>query len=116
MIEGILIEYLGRMLSVPVYAEVPQVKPSRYVIVERTGSSSRNHIYTATIAIQSITTVSMYDAAHLNEQIKECMGDIQDPVIGRVALNADYNFTNTNTKEYRYQSVFNITRAGGTKL
>lgn len=116
MIEEILIDYLSRALSIPVYAEVPVIKPSRYVIIEKTGSSNMNHIYSATIAIQSYSSGSMLDAMNMNERVKESMAVIPDPSIGRVTLNADYNFTNTNTKEYRYQSVFSITLAGGTLL
>ena len=116
MIETILVDYLNRALGIPVYAEVPVIKPSRYVIVEKTGSSTRNHIYSATIAIQSYSSMSMLDAMNMNERVKNCMADIPDSSVGRVVLNADYNFTNTRTKEYRYQSVFNITLAGGTQL
>ena len=33
--------------------------------------------------------------------------DDQDP-ISRVELNSDYNFTDTSTKRYRYQAVYNF--------
>lgn len=116
MIEQIIIECLNGLDNAPAYAEVPAVKPSRYFIVEKTGSATVNHIYTATIAIQSYSSVSMEDAMNMNELVKEEMADIDSPYLGSVKLNADYNFTNTSTKEYRYQAVFNITLAGGTKL
>lgn len=116
MIEQIIIESLNGLDNAPAYAEVPASKPSRYFIVEKTGSATVNHIYTATIAVQSYSSVSMEDAMNMNELVKEEMADIDSPYLGAVKLNADYNFTNTSTKEYRYQAVFNITLAGGTKL
>lgn len=116
MIEQIIIEYLNGLHNAPAYAEVPAVKPSRYFIVEKTGSSTMDHIYSATIAIQSYSSGSMEDAMNMNEIVKDAMADIDNALIGSVRLNADYNFTNTSTKEYRYQAVFNITRAGGTKI
>lgn len=116
MIEQIIIEYLNSLGNAPAYAEVPVEKPSRYFIVEKTGAASVNHIYTATIVIQSYSSVSLLDAMNMNDLVKDGMGDFDSPYLGSVKLNADYNFTNTNTKEYRYQAVFNITLAGGTKL
>ena len=51
----------------------------------------------------------MYEAAKLNEQLKEVVERlIQLNEISNVSLNSDYNFTDTETKEYRYQAVFDI--------
>ena len=109
MIEQTIIEYLNSLQSAPAYAEVPVTKPFRYFLVEKTGSATVNHIYTATIAIQSYSSVSLLDAMNMNEAIKEAMASITDTSIGSVRLNADYNFTNTSTKEYRYQALFEFT-------
>lgn len=51
----------------------------------------------------------MYEAAKLNEELKEIVEQlvILDEISG-VSLNSDYNFTDTETKEYRYQAVFDI--------
>ena len=52
---------------------------------------------------------SMYEAAKLNEQLKEVVERlIELNEISNVSLNSDYNFTDTETKEYRYQAVFDI--------
>ncbi|KZK42749.1 Phage-associated protein [Lactococcus cremoris] len=51
----------------------------------------------------------MYEAAKLNEKLKEVVEQlIELNEISNVSLNSDYNFTDTETKEYRYQAVFDI--------
>ncbi len=51
----------------------------------------------------------MYEAAVLNEEVKEAVeGMITLDEVSKVSLNSDYNFTDTTTKEYRYQAVFDI--------
>ena len=63
----------------------------------------------ATIALQSLAD-SLYNAAVLNEQVKEAAADmIELDKICRVSLNSDYNFTDIQTKQYRYQAVYDIT-------
>jgi hypothetical protein len=109
MIEEILYDYLGDSLSVPVYLEIPYEYPSKFYVIEKTGGGQVNHIKSATIAIKSYAD-SMYDAAQMNEELKEVMlGDILIlDEIASVQLNSDYNFTDTTTKQYRYQAVFDI--------
>lgn len=108
MIETIVLEYLNRKMKVPVRTEVPEKPPKRYVIIEKTGSSKKDHICSTTLAIQSIAE-SLYEAALLNEQMKEQMETIADETdISKCELNNDYNFTDTTTKKYRYQAVFDL--------
>jgi hypothetical protein len=46
----------------------------------------------------------------LNESVKSAMeGFAQLANVTRVELDTDYNFTNTTTKQYRWQAVYNIT-------
>ena len=107
MIEITLLNYLKNALSVPVYMEVPS-DVSEYVIIEKTGSSKENHINTATFAIQSVST-SLYKAAVLNESVKTAMDAFRDePEISKSSLNSDYNYTDTTTKTYRYQAVYDL--------
>lgn len=110
MIEKIVLDYLNDALAevAPVYMEEPLDKPERYFLIEKTGSGSSNHVYSATIALQSYAE-SLYEAAVMNEESKEAMLNIivlDD--IGSCRLNSDYNFTDTSTKRYRYQSVWDI--------
>lgn len=109
MIELKIIDYLNKYLDVEVYMEQPKDnKPESYVIVEKTSGGYENKINQATIAIQSYAK-SMYDAAKLNNRIKELLITMAaEEDIGSCKLNSDYNFTDISTKEYRYQAVFNF--------
>lgn len=109
MIEKIVLDYLNSILDVPVFMEKPEEEPIRYVLVEKTGSSVENHIYSATIALQSYAE-SLCQAASLNESVKGAMDGIEIlDSIGKSKLNTDYNFTDTTKKKYRYQAVYDLT-------
>lgn len=109
MIEEILLNYLAGALSVPAYMETPAQPPETYVLLEKTGSGRTDYICQATVAVQSYAP-TLYEAAVLNEQVKEAMGWAAAlPDIVAVQLNSDYNFTDTAQKRYRYQAVFDIT-------
>ena len=109
MIELLVLNYL-KDEDFTAYMEMPEKTPSfPFLIIEKTGSSKENHINTSTIAIQSYAG-TLYEAADLNEQVKAAMEDaITLDEITKVSLNSDYNFTDTETKRYRYQAVFDIT-------
>ena len=109
MIEKILRDYLTGAIAEPVYMTVPGHKDKRYVTIERTGGYIENCIRHATVAIQSIAE-SQYEAAALHETvIGHIMNSNSLPAIGGVYLNAEYNFPNEVTKEYRYQALFEFT-------
>lgn len=108
MIETIVLDYLSDVLSVPVSMEVPEDPPDQFVVIEKTGGGEENHIKSATLAIQSIAP-SLYEAAVLNEDVKTAMDGIEAlDSIGRSSLNSDYNFTDTASKQCRYQAVFDL--------
>ena len=108
MIEIDILQYLDNELDVPVFMEEPEVQPGRYVLIEKTAGGKENHICRATLAIQSYAE-SMLEAAELNERVKKAMDDAAIlPVVGKSQLNSDYNFTDTETKRYRYQAVYNL--------
>lgn len=103
-----LIEYLTEHLDVYVGVEAPEAV-SGYVLLDQTGSSNRNHITTATVAVQSYGA-SLEEAIRLNESVKAVMlGFVEEDEVSRVKLETDYNFTNTATKQYRWQAVYEIT-------
>lgn len=110
MIEKTILDYLTARLTVPVRMETPEDPPESYVVLQKTGSRRENRVDSATFAVQSIAP-TLYGAAQLNETVKAAMDAMEDRVAGifRVELNSDYNFTNTATKERRYQAVYNIT-------
>lgn len=109
MIEKTVLDYLTAKLSpTPVYMETPENPPEQYVLVDKTGGGMSDQIWTATIAVQSLAA-TLYDAALLNESVIQKMLAITgEEDIGSVSLNSHYNFTDTRTKKYRYQAVFNL--------
>lgn len=110
MIEKIVLDYLGAVLPVPAYMETPKDPPKEYVLLEKTGGGETNYIERATLAIQSVSSVSLYRAAQINEEVKVAMeGILALPQIFRAKRNTDYNFTNPQTKQYRYQAVYDMT-------
>lgn len=112
MIEYTIYKFLDTNMTEPVYTEIPSNPPKKMIVMEKTGSSQTNHIKRSTFAIQSYGK-SLQEAAELNESLKEIMMDGLDGLasldeIVSVNLNSDYNFTDTTTKRYRYQAVFDI--------
>lgn len=106
MIEQIILEYLSQKLQVPVSLEDEPL--DSYVLISRTGGGEDDLINSGTIAIQSYGK-RLYEAASLNEEVKEAMSKIKElSSISRCKLNTDYNYTDTQTKKYRYQAVFDI--------
>ena len=109
MIEKIIKDYLSECLApISVTMERPAELPDTYVLIEKTGSSLQNGIRTASVAIQSYGP-SLYEAAALNEAVIEDMLRITTlDSVSACELDSDYNFTNTTTKQYRYQAVFDV--------
>lgn len=109
MIEVILKDYLSEVVNVPVYLEEPEKPPKEYIIIDKLGSSESDFLSSASIAIQSYSG-SLYGAAWLNRQVKAAMKHIIAlDSVSAAKLNSDYNYTDTQTKRYRYQAVYSIT-------
>lgn len=110
MIEKVLLDYLNTAnLSATVYMEQPKVKPEAFFMLEKTGGGKTNQIHESNFIVQSYGT-SLANAASMNEEIKEAMFNaITLDEVSRVELNGDYNYTDSATKQYRYQAVFVIT-------
>ena len=109
MIEKTILDYLNGVLSVPCYMERPDVQiPTSYVVIEKTGGTIINQVERATLAVQAYAG-TMYDAATLNEAVKAAMlNSISLGSISSCKLNSNYNYTDTSTKQYRYQSVWDV--------
>ncbi|MBP5774591.1 MAG: hypothetical protein J6W36_02735 [Clostridiales bacterium] len=106
-IEEIVCNYLTLKLGVVAMPQKPKRPFTNKVFVERTGGTGR-FIKETTIAVQSYGE-AMYEAATLNDRVIEAMNDATEVTeITNVELNSNYNFTDTTTKEYRYQAVFDI--------
>ena len=108
MIAKTLLDYLANQLDIGVYMEQPE-QLTDYVLIDQTGTSRANQIITTTIAIQSYGS-SLYDAMVLNDRVAKAMENfVLLNEVARVELETDYNFTNTATKQYRWQAVYLIT-------
>ncbi|NLZ56296.1 MAG: hypothetical protein GX900_06515 [Clostridiaceae bacterium] len=108
MIEIIIRNYLVSALTEPVYLQRPASVPQRFVLIEKVGSGRNDGLPSSTFAIQSYAE-TLYEAAALNERVKATVDRlIKLDEIGGVALNSDYNYTDTTTKEFRYQAVYEI--------
>ena len=107
MIETALIRFLNDH-DLPAYLEHEENMPQEYVIVEKIGGSETDHVPSAILALQSYSS-TLLGAAELNERLKQLMKSFAElDTICRVALNSDYNYTDTETKQYRYQAVYEI--------
>lgn len=110
MIAKDLLDFLNNdeTLATPAYMEVPK-ELTGFILLDQTGSDETNHITTTTIAVQSYGA-TLWDAMVLNEKVKAAMKRfVRLDNVTRVELETDYNFTNTTTKQYRWQAVYNIT-------
>lgn len=110
MIEKTVLDFLQLSLpEIPCFMERPEQRPNgMYILIEKTSASRTNHLDQATMAVQSYAP-SLYEAAQLNEAVKAIMLDsVSEENISAVKLQTDYNFTDTATKQYRYQAVFDI--------
>lgn len=108
MIEIVIKEFLDGHLTVPSFLERPEKPPEKYVLFEKTSGGSNNYLPSSTFAFQSYAP-SLYEAAALNENLKKVVESMMAlDEISKIKLNSDYNFTDTETKEYRYQAVFDI--------
>ena len=107
MIEKIVLDYLSANSNIPCYTERNGQK-GKYYVIEKVGGGETNPITRASIASQSLAD-SMYEAAELNEAVKELMKGITAlKEVSSCRLDSDYNFTDTATKKYRYQAVFDL--------
>ena len=110
IIEAIVLRHLLTALATPdVYAERPKTPPAAYYLIEKTSADEENHIQRATIAVQSISSGSLLEAAQMSHDAEYAMRDlINVDNVGKCKLNSAYNFTDPETLEYRYQAIFDI--------
>lgn len=116
MIEQIVLDYLTEHINVPVFMELPEIPsgefptlPERFILLEKVGGGQTDHIDSGSIAVQSYSLNSLYEAANLDEEMRTVMyGIVELDDISGVRLASNYNHTDTRTKRYRYQSVFDF--------
>lgn len=110
IIEQALYEFLKEKTDIPVFCEIPADDvPEEFFLIEKTGSSMSNHINMSQITIQTYAD-RMFRASVLNDFMKHMLiyEAIKLNEMISISLNADYNYTDTQEKKYRYQAVFDI--------
>lgn len=109
MIEVTVLNYLSEVLDVPVYVgEKPIKKPKEYVVLEVIDVGRINYIDATTFNISSYAT-TLFKAAELNEAVKEAMHLIvSEDTVSSSKLGGGGQNIDTESKEYCYESVFNI--------
>ena len=108
MIEKTIRDYLKDELKVPVYLETPKNIPDKYIVIEKTGSSTPNHITTSTFAINSYDT-TLLKTVQLSESVKAVMRDLADgKEVTKVEL-SEHNHTDNRENKYCYQVVADVT-------
>nr|DAN18759.1 MAG TPA: tail completion protein [Caudoviricetes sp.] len=108
MIEIVIKKFLDENLKVPSFFEHTKNMPESFVIIEKTGSGGSDYVHSATFAFQSYAP-SLQKAAELNETVKKTVEQLVTVnEVSGVHHNSDYNFTDTETKKYRYQAVYDI--------
>lgn len=108
MIEATILHYLEAHLNYPVYMLKPADPPKRFYLLELTGASLSETIFSATLALQSYAP-TLLDAAEMSRTAIDVMiGAVELDEVARVDLNTNYNYTDPETKQPRYQAVFDV--------
>ena len=109
MIELTVKDFLEQSLTVPVYFELPEDPPDTFLVLKK-GDSSRDNLLDAAMFVADSYGPSLWEAAKLNELVKEALDDlIHLPSISASRRAGDYPAFDTINKRYRYQAVQNIT-------
>ena len=109
MIEEIVLNHLSEIMSVPVCMELPSGLPSKWVQLQKSGSSCENHVTTTMIVVNAYGE-SLLDAAKLNQEVIQAMTNFAERNdIASCRTVTDFYTPDTVTKRYRYQAVFDVT-------
>ncbi len=108
MIEIDVIKYLSQALDVSVTGEKPTRKPTEYVVIETIDSGRTNYIDAVTISIMSYAG-TLLNASKLDARVREAMYDIVSlDNISSCKLGGGSQSIDKQTKEYAYESIFNL--------
>ena len=108
MIETVILNFVSAALDVPVRMEIPEDRPSRFVVLKRSGRGRESGLYAANLIAESHAQ-TLAQAAELNEQVKAVLDELETlDEISSAELATDYPVTDTGTKQYRYQAVYEI--------
>lgn len=116
MIEETIYAYLNDSASVPWYSMRPpttgdhtDMANAKYGLFEKTNSTKTDHVVTSTFAFQSYAP-TLLEAAQISAELRQLMEALPGVTteVSKAQLTGEYNFTNTATKQPRYQAVFSL--------
>lgn len=116
MIEELIFSYLNNHASVPWFSMRPpsegdhmETATAKYGLFEKTNSTKTDHVATSTFAFQSYAP-TLLEAAQISAELRELMEALPEVTteVSKAQLTGEYNFTNTATKQPRYQAVFSL--------
>lgn len=116
MFEPTVLNYLTEKLeNVPVLMELPEVPSADYpefpyplVVIQNVGHTRDDFIDRVSLAFQSYGS-TLYNAAALDEAVRNAIDQIIElSEVSGVYLTSNYEFSDTRTKRYRYQCVYDF--------
>lgn len=109
-IESFIIQHLNQSLDeVSAYGLVPAERPNTFVVLERTGGTIEHFLHHS-FFVTDCYGETLEEAVNLSEKVIEAMKTL--PLHGRVthvSINSIYNDTDTETHEYKYGVLFEVT-------
>ena len=109
MIEKIIQDYLSEATSVPVLMEKPSPPPARYYIIEKTGGGRVDTLHHTMLNVESHAP-TLYETVQLHDTAMAAMLQADSlAAVSKVSLNTEYNNTDTETKSYQYEAVYEVT-------
>jgi len=109
-VEALLIGHFNNDPNLPAaYSQIPLDRPSSFITVERIGGGVWI-VDTATLAVQTWSRESRYQASELAQQVAASLESLEDshPDIGSVEISALYNFPDSSG-DNRYQLIVRTT-------
>lgn len=109
LIEPVILKYLKEKLDVPVYMDMPNALPDKFVLFEIIDRGRRNFIDQVTVEFHSYAKQRM-DAAVIDEEVRMAMEDIIFlPEVAASHFGGGNDATDTAVDRYRYRCYFNLT-------
>jgi hypothetical protein len=106
-VESFLIDWFGKIFTVPCYGDVPRDRPERFITVERTGGPHELAMDRPTLAIQCWAQ-SRAQASVLAQTVCLALDELDaEPEVFYAKITGPYNFP-TAEQEPRYQLVLNM--------
>ncbi|MGP9782529.1 hypothetical protein ACT3UQ_08725 [Glutamicibacter sp. AOP12-B1-11] len=112
-VEVLLVDFLNQSPrlqaeSLEASLDVPNVRPKRFITVERTGGPENWITGTPTLAVQ-IWATHRYEAGDLAQIVAEVARTaVSLPTVARVIVSSVYNFPDPDSKQARYQIVVEL--------